>query len=445
MTPDGRHPDGTSPSRSNEEVPDFVEARDHVRKELVRFTRTLRRAGADVSSNAAVMGARALVHVGFSEGEARTALRAALLTRRDDIGTFDRLFPEFWQRLMAGLEATGRTGRREEDSPSVGLATLEGRPTSGDDSDNVVSPDGDAEGDAIQSVVRPEEANPDDESETSETATTATYSPTGSPALVDVDTATVVGGGDIGAALRELTRAIAGLAGRRWDRRDGPRVDTRRALRESFSTGGIIVSVPTKDRKLTAVRCLFLVDVSQSVLDTIDRGFLLGFLRGAHTRWRDTQVFFFDDSVREVTEQFDSPSATEALAALERAETEWGGGTRIGNAVATIRHDYPNTVDRKTVVFVVSDGLELGEVNLLEREMAWLSRRSSTVLWLNPLAASVEYEPSVRGMAAALPYIDGLFAFTGPDDVVELARQLQLRGPGGTLGYEQDPRRRGNG
>jgi hypothetical protein len=80
-------------------------------------------------------------------------------------------------------------------------------------------------------------------------------------------------------------------------------------------------------------------------------------------------------------------------------------------------------------------------VSTLERELSWLSRRGKRVFWLNPLAAGEAYEPTARGMAAALPYLDGLFAFAGPGDVAELAGQLRRQGPGGRIGYEFDPRR----
>jgi uncharacterized protein with von Willebrand factor type A (vWA) domain len=152
-------------------------------------------------------------------------------------------------------------------------------------------------------------------------------------------------------------------------------------------------------------------------------------------------VFFFDTSVMEVTDEFGAPTPQAALAALERAEAAWGGGTRIGNAIDTIRREYPGAVDRETTTIVISDGLEVGEIDRLESGMAWLSARSGALLWCNPLAASPEYEPTCRGMAAAVPYVDGLFAFTAPDDLSEIARQLRRRGTGGPLGYEFDPRR----
>jgi len=182
--------------------------------------------------------------------------------------------------------------------------------------------------------------------------------------------------------------------------------------------------------------------VSQSVLDTIDRGFLIDFLRRAVEEWRTVRVFFFDTAVREVTDAFRTRTPLEALDALEAAEAAWGGGTQIGQAIETVKREHPDAVDRNTTAVVISDGLEVGEIELLERGMSWLSAQSAAVLWCNPLAASPEYEPTCRGMAAAMPYVNGLFAFTGPDDVAEMARQLTQRGTAGPIGYEHDGRGR---
>lgn len=444
MTGDRRGP--TDP------VPDFERARDHVIEELVRFTRVLRRAGADVPANATLTGARALVEIGFNRERARAGLRSALLTRQEDVDTFDRLFPEFWRRLTAGLEpmapADRRGDDRGEDAPGDWLAPLTDAPTPDDLSRDLPDDGRDIEEtETVGTSVREREQTPDDPDpdpdpdQDSDALTASTYSPTGTPSPVSVDPAELLEEARLDTALRQLTRPIAALSGRRFTRGGGTRMDTRRALRESFGTGGTIVSVPRKEHKLTDVRCVLLVDVSQSVLDIVDRGFLVRFLCGARTRWRSCRVFFFDDRVREVTGQFDAPTVDDALAALERAETDWGGGTRIGHAVGTIRREYPETVDRNTGVFVISDGLEVGEIDELESGMAWLSRRAATVLWLNPLAASPEYEPECRGMAAAYPYVDGLFAFADARDVAEMARQLHLQGPHGEVGYEQDHRR----
>lgn len=426
-------------------VPDFVGARDHVISELISFVRALRAAGVQVPANAALLGARALVEVGFDdEDQVRVALRAALVSRHEDIPVFDRLFPEFWRRLGEGPGQFDDAGESDGEAPPGGLATLGEIPTameeSPPDEPEAAGLPGDepAVVESLGSRVAPSE---DEGGAPGESVTTSVYSPTGSPSMVTVPSDVLGDDDDLAWAITRLTAAIAGLAGRRWTSGGEERIDTRRALRQSFSTGGTVLSVPERQRKQSAVRALLLVDVSQSVLDTIDRGFLIRFLRQVAAAWRGVRIFFFDTRVREVTDAFDEPSPLRAVEALERAEAEWGGGTRIGHALDTIRSEAPDAVDRDTVTFVISDGLEVGEIEVLERGMSWLSRRSESVLWLNPLAVSPQYEPTCRGMEVSLPYINGLFAFSGPGDIEEMARQIERQGLHGKLGFEYDPRR----
>jgi len=410
---------------------------DHVREELVRFVRALRRAGASVPANAAPTAARSLAEVGLGDRDrARTALRASLLTDREDFETFDRLFEEFWRRLAAGLD--DERARAEGDDLDGGLATLG---AGADAAASPDAPDGDApdDGEGSRSVGESFAAGPapGDGNGDGEEVTTALYSPSGSASAVDGRP--VAGSEELAPAFRDLSRSLAGLQGRRF----GPgtdHADVRRALRTSVGTGGTVLSVPRRERRRTAVRALLLVDVSRSVLDVVDRGFLVDFLRLARGEWRDARVFLFDEELREVSEPLDAPTATAAVRALEAAEAAWGGGTRIGGSLASLHDRAPEAVDRRTVVFLVSDGLEMGDVGTLESELSWLAGRAKRLFWLNPLAAGEAYEPTARGMAAALPYLDGLFAFAGPADVADLAGQLRRQGPGGRVGYEFDAR-----
>jgi hypothetical protein len=427
----GRGPSGGR-ERSNGAV-----VRDHLRTELVRFVRALRDAGAAVPANAATIGARALLEVGLEDrGRVRTALRASLLTDREDFETFDRLFGAFWGRLTTGFDTHGWAS--DADAPPGETGSLD---VPGDASEPGEAPgiDGTAD-DAGNSSVESFAARGTG-TDTGEEAATALYSPSGRAGAVG--SGFPVGSGGLGPAFRDLTRSLAGLRGRRFGP-GGETPDVRRALRSSVSTGGTLLSVPRRERRPTAVRALLLIDVSRSVLDTVDRGFLVDVLRMASREWRDVRVFFFDEDLREVTEAVDAPSASAALAALEATEAEWGGGTRIGRSLATLRRTAPEAVDRRTVVFVLSDGLEMGEIDVLERELSWLARTGERVFWLNPLAVDERYEPTARGMAAALPYLDALFAFGGPEDVAELAGQLRRQGPGGRIGYEFDSRRLGH-
>jgi uncharacterized protein len=55
---------------------------------------------------------------------------------------------------------------------------------------------------------------------------------------------------------------------------------------------------------------------------------------------------------------------------------------------------------------ILSDGLDVGDPELLGAQMERLSRLAHRVVWLNPLKGAAGYEPLARGMAAALPHVD---------------------------------------
>ena len=87
-----------------------------------------------------------------------------------------------------------------------------------------------------------------------------------------------------------------------------------------------------------------------------------------------------------------------------------GGGTRVGEALATFnRWHAARVVHSRTCVMIFSDGYDTSPPELLGAEMAHLKRRCRRIVWLNPLIGWEGYQPSARGMAAALPHID-LFA-----------------------------------
>ncbi|MGM0591977.1 MAG: vWA domain-containing protein [Halobacteriota archaeon] len=427
-------------------TPDFVAARDHVVTEVISFARTLRANGVSVPANASLSATEALVETGFDDRtRVRAAMHATLVSGPRDTEVFETHFPVFWYRLRTGLEAMATEDQVGEESASTNGQTVQ----SPDGTEAPTVP-GDAAGDGDDTTVETEtrsrrlvDSGADlDPDESDEQTRAMTYSATASTTPVEDES---VGTPLDPAALRRFERALATLSGRRWTAgASGHRLDARRAIRESVETGGVALSLPTRERRKTEFRCSVLVDVSQSVLDTIDRGFLLSFLNALVRDGRGVRVFFFDTDIQDVTPIF-SRASGDAAAALERAQVEWGGGTRIGESLGSLRRRWPDAVDHRTVTLVVSDGLDVGEVDRLEDELVWLSRRSGPILWLNPLAASVAYEPTCRGMDAALPYIDGLFAFSGSSDLSDIARQLERHGPFGPVGYEHDFRERPRG
>jgi hypothetical protein len=404
-----------------------------VRTALVRFVADLRTAGVEVPADGSLVAAEALGAVGVeNEATVRTALRSALISRPQDIDTFDRLFGRFWRATTdaltgdapGGVDTSSLDGGFDPGAAPGGGDAGEAEAVEADDTD-----DGGFRSRRVGAEAGTRRTDAD--------GTVARFSPTGESTRTEAESLGI--GTDPTPAVRELTDALATRPGRRQSPVADGRPDVRRAMRRSHGTGGVVVEVPERAPRPNAVRGLVLVDVSRSVLDTLDRGFLVRVLRALSAEWRDVRTFLFDTDVTEVTTALEAESETATLREIDRLEAAWGGGTRIGHAVTTVRETAPTVVDRDTVVLIVSDGLETGDVSQLEDGMAWLDRRARAVFWLNPLAASTEYEPACRGMVAARPHVDGLFAFAEPADLFDVARQLRRRRR--PVGYEYDWRR----
>ena len=407
--------------------------RDHLIRELVRFGDSLRTENVHVTAADLISAGEALALVGVDDRErVRAATRATLVHGAEDLPAFEERFPEFWYRLRAGLGELDTLVEAEDSVDTdpenvVPSETPEPVESPGMEADE---PSGTLGVEAVASHVDKRSRSED------EPQPGATYSQQGSGDSPDTTRRTEY---DLTARVDALSEALGALPGRSWGRNGDDALDVRKAVRESARTGGVVYDPPTRRRSRDRLSCCVLVDVSQSVLETVDRSFLLSTVSELHRSGRRVRTFFFDTAVREVTDAFEGER--DPWDALERAEVEWGGGTRIGHALDTVRSNAPHAVDRSTVVLVLSDGLDVGDAELLESGMAWLTRRAGAVLWLNPLASSAAYEPTCRGMAAALPYVDGLFAFAGPDDLEEMTRQLLDR-PDGPYGYRFDGQNR---
>ena len=65
-----------------------------------------------------------------------------------------------------------------------------------------------------------------------------------------------------------------------------------------------------------------------------------------------------------------------------------------------------------------------GDPSVLRDEIARLQRSSRRLIWLNPLLGSPEYEPLMRGIQTALPYIDDFMPVHNLASLEELAEHL---------------------
>ena len=181
-------------------------------------------------------------------------------------------------------------------------------------------------------------------------------------------------------------------------------MDPRRSLRRALSTQGELLHFARRARAVEEPRLVVLCDTSGS-MDAHTR-FLLCFLLSLAKAARKTEIFAFNTALTRLTPWLSAGKVERALERLAAGVPDWSGGTRIGECLAEFFDSHGQMLDAKTVVLIVSDGLDRGDTTILSRAMRDIRSRARRVIWLNPLLGDPRYEPTARGMAAALPFVD---------------------------------------
>jgi uncharacterized protein with von Willebrand factor type A (vWA) domain len=217
------------------------------------------------------------------------------------------------------------------------------------------------------------------------------------------------------------------------------RLDLRRSLRRNLARGGEILEFARRDRKRKRRPLALLCDISGS-MEPYSR-VLLQFLYVASRGLDHTEAFVFGTRLTRITRQLRHRDVDEALRAVHHDVQDFGGGTRIGEAIRAFNRQWSRRVlGQGAAVLIISDGWDRGEPESLGREMARLQRSAYRTIWLNPLLGSPRYEPLTRGLQAALPYIDDFLPVHNLASLEDLGRHLRRLRAG-----KRGPRRTASG
>jgi uncharacterized protein with von Willebrand factor type A (vWA) domain len=190
--------------------------------------------------------------------------------------------------------------------------------------------------------------------------------------------------------------------------RRGRRLDLRRTIHRSVSHGGTPVDLVWRRRKIKPLRLVMLLDASGSM--SLYTAFFVRFLHGIVDAFREAEAFVFHTRLAHVSESLRDRDVSRAVDRLSLMAQGIGGGTRIGESLATFnRWHAKRVINSRTALIIVSDGYDTGAPEKLGAEMRRLRRRCRRIVWLNPLIGWNDYTPEARGMQAALPFVD-LFA-----------------------------------
>jgi uncharacterized protein with von Willebrand factor type A (vWA) domain len=185
------------------------------------------------------------------------------------------------------------------------------------------------------------------------------------------------------------------------------KIDLRKTFRKSLRYGGTPLELCKKHLKPQTPKLIIIVDVSRSM--AMYSFLFLRFARGLINVFKDVQAFAYNTHLLPITDALKQTDLMRVRNSLAMMAEGWSGGTKIGESLNKFNQQYGQSVNKRSLVMIVSDGLDSGSSDELTNEMQKLKRRCKKIIWLNPLLGNDGYEPIAAGMAAALPFID-LFA-----------------------------------
>jgi uncharacterized protein with von Willebrand factor type A (vWA) domain len=365
-----------------------------MRRRLAGFAHTLRANGfrvglAETSDALAVLASPAA----FTPAALKPALRALFCATHSDWERFDEIFDAYWRgegmrqrQVLSGVPGTSRTPARRLREAHVPQDAL-GLP------DRIERRDQEGA-----------EQHPDGRGRREGASRAEALSTTDLRHVTDPDE--VAATHALAARLARTMRAR--LVRREQVRRRGRRLDLRRTIHRNVSHGGTLIDLAWRRRKIKPLRLVVLLDASGSM--GLYTAFFVRFLHGVVDSFREAEAFVFHTRLAHVSPSLRDRDVTRAVDKLALMAQGIGGGTRIGESLATFnRWHARRVINSRTAVMIVSDGYDTGEPAQLGEEMRRLRRRCRRIVWLKTLIGWRDYSPQARGMQAALPYVD-LFA-----------------------------------
>ena len=361
---------------------------------IVHFARALRKAGVKVGSGQVETAIRAIEMAGFTHrNDFYHILRATLITRADHLEVYHQVFsmfwrdPEFLESLMHMLSPL-----LEDDAPPPDPSAAQRR----------------AE-DALGDPPRKREQKPQEEVIQQ---ALLTWSDTEVIKRKDFEQMSAAELAEAEQAVRKMDLSVKPLRTRRnKPSRYGARADARATLRAARKRGGEIQEIARKSPRVRPPDLVAICDISGSM--SVYSRMVLQFLHAvAHMPNREfghVHAFTFGTRLTNVTRALRMNDPDIALGMIGHEANDWEGGTRIGVALEQFNKDWSRRVlGSGAIVLLITDGLERGDLELLDREAARLSRSARKVIWLNPLLRWDGFAPRARGITTLLEHIDSM-------------------------------------
>ena len=397
------------------------------------FARALRNAGLPIGPGRVIDAIRAVEAAGFTDRrDFYWTLHACFVTRRDQREVFDQLFRLYWrdprymEQMISFLSpmvrgvAEERTARAAEKRAAEALLN-------GAEEPDLPQPDRqDAPEDHVLEVDASRTVSDEERLRT-----------------LDFEQMSNAEMARARRMIARLTLPVPPLRSRRTIADAlGRRADWRRTMQGALRRGGEVTRFETRTQRTRWPSLVALCDISGS-MSAYSRA-VLHFLHAVSNQkgagWADVHAFTFGTRLTNITRHLRHRDVDAALAAAGAQAQDWEGGTRIGASLAAFNRDWSRRVmGQGAIVLLITDGLDRGDPEELDRAMARLSLTARRVIWLNPLLRFDGFAPRARGIATMMRHVDSFRAghdiasleglaraVARPEDKGEKARMLAL-------------------
>ncbi len=372
-------------------------------QQITDFCSLLRQMGVNVTTTNQLSWCESvqLIDIGDRDAFYHTA-RTNLISQDTDRETFDLAFSLFWRYPRTEFEAVDAESETSEPSSLQDLSDI---------SD---------EQDILEQWL---DSETEDDAEAEEDDSTA-YSMEEVLSRKDFSEFTTE---DMEKA-REIVAKLAAILATRLSRRKvvgkkGKIIDFRRSWRKSLAHGGEPLELIRKQQKIKKTKILLLCDVSGS-MDCYAK-FLIQFIYGMQKELKEVDVAVFSTHLTDITGLLRRKGLAEGLNEVANVVPDWSGGTKIGESLLEFYRQFaPSFSAYRSVVILISDGWDRGDVEVLRHSMEMLHRHAYRLIWLNPLLGSDGYQPICRGIRTALPYVDYFLPAHNLESLAELTKIL---------------------
>lgn len=344
---------------------------------IVQFCRFLRQKNFTIGVEEETLVLQALQFIDYTDPSTfRLVLQAMLCRSKTQAEEFDTLFNEYWKQIEKAVDSKSKDGSSKKQPPGS-------QPVQ------------------FKSLKAWLHGNRNDETEE-----TATYSIQEN--LSQKDFSAIPGEyiDELMQTIKFLSKRLSAKINRRYKFSHQINMpDLRQTLRKNLRRGGELLELAYRKPKRNRVKLVLLCDVSKSM--ELYTAFFIQFMYAFQQVYGRMETFTFGTSLKRVTSLLKGKNFREALQLLGAENNNWEGGTRIGESLDSFVKIYSKKMlDSKTIVIILSDGWDKGNMDILKKSMGLIRARSKKIIWLNPLAGFSSYRPDVIGMQTAMPYID---------------------------------------